>query len=582
MNQKKSRKILLICIIFLVILLLIVGGAFTYFATDVFKSDKELFFKYITQIADSEKGFLDNNVLKYIEKRNNVPFNNQGSLSVNISGDDIDDYKALNDFNISFSGQVDTKNKNITQNINLNYSSDVKFPLNYKQKDNEIGIQLPLVANKYLAVDSNKNTESLSAYQQYTKSIKKADKLLNIEISEDQLSNIFYKYKEVIYRELNNEKFSKIQESNLTGYKVSLKTNDLKSIIIKLLETLKNDQETLNTINEILKAENNSNKITINDIDSEIKNIQNNSTGNDDEILEITVYKNNNKVSKIEIKLDKTLITLEKNNYEYNLIYNYEDNKIMQFFVKFEGLQSLQNIKENIELKLFLDENFEYTYKLDNEINFTDSFTVEDFNNENSWILTNYDNNSVKNFLTQVGERVENINKEQMTKLGLREDENPIIYLNPFILIQTTATNSLLNKSQSNNDKLEQENEEERQKLNEIEDRIKNYEKQFSSNYANESDAENIEKFNNKFEVYQGTNLSAQTVKGLLTTIGLNNEDDENNKIKEINFEGQEYEASEQNITFVKSDIDMSKNYRVEFEKDQDTGIIYRVIINAR
>ena len=27
---------------------------------------------------------------------------------------------------------------------------------------------------------------------------------------------------------------------------------------------------------------------------------------------------------------------------------------------------------------------------------------------------------------------------------------------------------------------------------------------------------------------------------------------------------------------------DMSKNYRVDFEKDQDTGIIYRVIINAR
>lgn len=91
-----------------------------------------------------------------------------------------------------------------------------------------------------------------------------------------------------------------------------------------------------------------------------------------------------------------------------------------------------------------------------------------------------------------------------------------------------------------------------------------------------------VNTFNDKFEVYKGTNLSAQTVKGLLTTIGLNNENDENNKIKEINFEGQEYEASEQNITFVKSDIDMEKNYRVDFEKDQNTGIVYRVIINAR
>ena len=247
----------------------------------------------------------------------------------------------------------------------------------------------------------------------------------------------------------------------------------------------------------------------------------------------------------------------------------------MQFFMKFEGLQSLQNIKENIELKLFLDENFEYAYKLDNEINFTDSFTVEDFNNENSWILTNYDNNSVKNFLTQVGERIESINKEQMTKLGLKEDENPIIYLNPFSLTLSMNMKSSMEKSQESNEK-------ERKQIEEQEELLRYYEKQFSSNYANESDAENIEKFNNKFEVYQGTNLSAQTVKGLLTTIGLNNEDDENNKIKEINFEGQEYEASEQNITFVKSDIDMSKNYRVEFEKDQDTGIIYRVIINAR
>ena len=575
MNQKKSTKILLILIIIFFILILIAGVAFAYFATDMFKNDKELFFKYITQIGDPEKGFYDKNLSQYIEKRNNVPFNNKGSLSVNISGDNTDDYKALNDFNISFSGQVDTKNKNKTQNINLNYSSDVKFPLNYKQKDNEIGIQLPLVANKYLAVDSNKNTESLSAYQQYTKLIKKADNLFNIEISDDQLKNIFDKYKKVIFNELNNEWFSKIQESNLTGYKVSLKTNDLKNITIKLLETLKNDQETLNTINEILKAENNSNKITINDIDSQIKNIQNNSTGNDDIILEIIVYKNNNKVSKIQIKSDKILITLEKNNYDYNFIYNYEDNKIMQFFMKFEGLQSLQNIKENIELKLFLDENFEYAYKLDNEINFTDSFTVEDFNNENSWILTNYDNNSVKNFLTQVGERIESINKEQMTKLGLKEDENPIIYLNPFSLTLSMNMKLSMEKSQESNEK-------ERKQIEEQEELLRYYEKQFSSNYANESDAENIEKFNNKFEVYQGTNLSAQTVKGLLTTIGLNNEDDENNKIKEINFEGQEYEASEQNITFVKSDIDMSKNYRVEFEKDQDTGIIYRVIINAR
>ena len=575
MNQKKSTKILLIFIIILSILILLAGGAFAYFATDIFKSDKELFFKYITQLGDEKKGFFDKNLSQFFEKRGNVPFNNQGNLSVEISGNDIDDFKSLNDFNISFSGQVDRNNKNITQKINLNYSSDVKFPINFKQKDNNVGIQLPLVANKYIAADLSKNSESNSSYQQYTRLISKTENLFGMQISEDQLKNIIDKYKEVIYKELKDEYFSKIQESDFIGYKISLKNDDINNIVVKLLETLKDDQETLNKINEYLKTQNNSGKITENDINSQIKNIQNSSNYNDDETLEVIVYKNKNAVYKIEFRLDSTIISLEKNNYEYKLTYNYEGKNAIQFFINFDGLQSLQNIKEKLELKLLLDEDFECTYKLDNEINFTDSFKVDDFDNENSWMLTNYDNDSVQNFLKQVGDKVTDINKEQMSKLGLREDENPVMYLNPFALTLSMNIKSAMEKTQESNEK-------DRKQMEEQEELLRYYEKQFTSNYSNESNAENIEKFNKKFEVYQGTNLSAQTVKGLLTTIGLNNEDDENNKIKEINFEGQEYDASEQNITFVKSDIDMSKNYRVEFEKDQDTGIIYRVIINER
>ena len=566
---------MLIFIIILSILILLAGGAFAYFATDIFKSDKELFFKYITQLGDEKKGFFDKNLSQFFEKRGNVPFNNQGNLSVEISGNDIDDFKSLNDFNISFSGQVDRNNKNITQKINLNYSSDVKFPINYKQIDNNIGIQLPLVANKYIAADLSKNSESNSSYQQYTRLISKTENLFGMQISEDQLKNIIDKYKEVIYKELKDEYFSKIQESDFIGYKISLKNDDINNIVVKLLKTLKDDQETLNKINEYLKTQNNSGKITENDINSQIKNIQNSSNYNDDETLEVIVYKNKNAVYKIEFRLDSTIISLEKNNYEYKLTYNYEGKNAIQCFINFDGLQSLQNIKEKLELKLLLDEDFECTYKLDNEINFTDSFKVDDFDNENSWMLTNYDNDSVQNFLKQVGDKVTDINKEQMSKLGLREDENPVMYLNPFALTLSMNIKSAMEKTQESNEK-------DRKQMEEQEELLRYYEKQFTSNYSNESNAENIEKFNKKFEVYQGTNLSAQTVKGLLTTIGLNNEDDENNKIKEINFEGQEYDASEQNITFVKSDIDMSKNYRVEFEKDQDTGIIYRVIINAR
>lgn len=44
--MKKGIKILII--VFLILLILICGGlAFAYFGTDLFKSDKEMFFKYL-------------------------------------------------------------------------------------------------------------------------------------------------------------------------------------------------------------------------------------------------------------------------------------------------------------------------------------------------------------------------------------------------------------------------------------------------------------------------------------------------------------------------------------------------------
>lgn len=72
MNQKKKMNMLVILIIIILIIILVGGVAFAYLATDLLKSDKELFFKYITQIADSEKGFIDNNINQYFEKKNQL------------------------------------------------------------------------------------------------------------------------------------------------------------------------------------------------------------------------------------------------------------------------------------------------------------------------------------------------------------------------------------------------------------------------------------------------------------------------------------------------------------------------------
>lgn len=571
MNQKKNTKILLILIIIIVIIIL-AGVGILVFATDIFKSDKEMFFKYMADIGDPKKGFIDEELKQYFEKKNNTPYNDEGEFSINISCDpntlsenlqkNVD---STNNFNISFSGQVDTANSKAAQNISLNYSNDVKFPINYKQIENKIGLQTKYVGSKFVAIETeklNKFSEDLDDVESYGEMVDKLQKMGKVELAEDEKNHIKDTYITVINQQLEKDKFSKVKESDMSGYKLSLTGTDLQNVLVKLLETLKNDQTTVDKLNEYLKIQKNSAKITASQIDDAIKSIKDD-TDFSDKNFEITVYQKNRDVCKLVIETTEGTIAIEKKieGNQQNIVVSYEmkeDKKSkISFSANFENLESLQNIKENYELIMSLPEVAESStttdvdsevvvYKFSNDVNFTDSATVEDFSSDNSLMLTDYDSDQVSSFLNAVVERISEVNEQQMGQLGLEASENPIVNIIPSIGLYVGNMN-VLNQVNSNM-----------------------------------SEAE-INNFNQKFEAYESTNLKGVTVKGLLSTISLNNQSEEtSNEIKEINYNGEEYEASEQNITLIKGEIDTEKSYRVEFEKDQDTGLIYRAVINEK
>ena len=566
MNQKKNTKILLILIIIIVIIIL-AGVGILVFATDIFKSDKEMFFKYMADIGDSKKGFIDDGLKQYFEKKNNTPYNDEGEFSVNISSDNEQKkFENVNNFNISFSGQVDTANSKAAQNISLNYSNDVKFPINYKQIENKIGLQTKYIGSKFVAIETeklNKFSEDLDDVESYGEMVDKLQKMGKVELTEDEKSHIKDTYITVINQQLEKDKFSKVKESDMSGYKLSLTGTDLQNVLVKLLETLKNDQTTVDKLNEYLKIQKNSAKITASQIDDAIKSIKDD-TDFSDKNFEITVYQKNRDVCKLVIETTEGTIAIEKkiegNQQNIDVSYEVKEDKKskISFSANFENLESLQNIKENYELIISspevtessttkdIDSEVVYKYNFSNDVNFTDSATVEEFSSDNSLMLTDYDSDQVSNFLNAVVERISEVNEQQMGQLGLEASENPIVNIIPSIGLYLGNMN-VLNKVNSNM-----------------------------------SEAE-INNFNQKFEAYESTNLKGVTVKGLLSTISLNNQSEEtSNEIKEINYNGEEYEASEQNITLIKGEIDTEKSYRVEFEKDQDTGLIYRAVINEK
>ena len=548
MNQKKSKKVIVFVIILLLILIIISSLLLVYFLTDIFKGNKELFFKYISQISNNENSFVEQNVQTYLNKKNNNSYNNEGSFTVNAVDSSVTNIENLNNFNISFSGKKDNTNSKEEQNISLNYSSNVNFPLVYRKIGNQLGVQTDYVGARFLTVEPDKlndlQGENINELKNIINILGVLGNLTNIQINQEQLNSYTN-----IFKNIGEDKFSKLSDLNGTGYRLTLQGSETQELVINLLETLKNDQASLENLNNYLKEFKNSTNITTSNIEELISNIQNNNYLNN-ENLEITVYKNNGKLSKILISLNEGTLDIQKiitdeNNIQYNILlntnYNNEDLSLNSK-INLNNLNT-ENVKETYELTLQKSDK-NYTYKLENNINFTNDVSIEDFTTDNTSPLTNFDEVTVENFLVTVRQRIEEVNNGQMLELGYQE--NPVTKLIPNLGVYSDLINNLSSPKISEEDVLT---------------------------------------FNNKFEVYQSTNLQGVTVRGLLSTIELNNEQQQDNssrQIKEINFNGEEYEVNEQNIAGLKEEIVPENYYRVEFEKDMDTGLIYRSVINPK
>lgn len=531
MKQKKS----LILIIAVLVLILILGCVYAYFGTDLLKGNKELFFKYLTQTVDEKNSFIEGSLKQYSEKKKNTPYTDQGAVSVNISAENgQNQFENTNRINFTFEGQVNNPENQMKQDFSLNYSDSVKVPFSFKKVGDLAGIQYSKFGKSFIVLDLKSDNSSIKGFDE----TQKVQDLTTLPFNEEEARNTLNSYFDVLNQELKDSSFSKINDSNGKGYKLTLKGEDLKNIAVKLLEKLKNDQTTLDKINEYLKKQKNSLKITLSNIENEIENINNNQEINNKNI-EISVYQSKRKTNQLIVKIDdielKIIKVLTGNDLQYNLELqqNSDDNNLkFGLIAKFQGLQAMQSISENYELTLG-SKDITYKYNLNNNVEFVQGTDIENFDDQ-CLNLSKLEKEQKAKIIAEMLNRLQKANKKQMSKLGLSENENPLQYVIPTNLLSYGALNT--SKSGSMNE-------------------------------------EEITAFNERFEAYESTNLKGVTVKGLLTTIGLNNEAQEfsDRKIKEIHFEGEEYEANEQNITIIKGNVEIDKEYRVEFEKDEDT-----------
>lgn len=329
--EKKIKIIILV----LVILLIALGStmAYAYFFTDYLKSDKEAFFKYILKNEELIDNLKDEDFSKYIEKQKNTAYSNNGEIT--ISSDTEETLQDGSDIKLTFKGTRDDNSQYFKQDINVKVENE-SISMELLKQEDIYGFKIDNMFKKFLAVqnkDLKKWAKILNMTDEQIEAI--PDKIEfneTINFSDEEINGISQKYKNIINENLTDEMFSKEKEKEVTIYKLQLTKKQYNDILAKILETIKNDDVVLNRITAMYGQQNNSAKDSVikmyqENLDEEIKNLQNISSEEASEEIIFNVYKAKNQLLQTEKIEDNTKLSVSKAQNGINILYSENDEK---------------------------------------------------------------------------------------------------------------------------------------------------------------------------------------------------------------------------------------------------------------
>lgn len=465
--MEKKKNPALIAIIIIIILLILAGGvlAYLYFCTDILKTDRQLFAKYVMQIGDS-KSNSSSAIQTYENKKLTMPYTNNGSFTAitnaqsnSLSGTDAQIMSQMlsygNNTNITFSGRVDNQNKKNEQDISINYGNSVNLPFKFKQDGDIYGIQADFVSPNYISIENN-NLKDLFTKLGATDVSEIPNKLeiqeiQSLKFTEEELEYIKENYVLPIFEGFSEEKFSKVENSDGSiSYVLTATASEIQDVEISLLEKLKADTTMLNRINEIIAevSGDNSNAITPEDIQSIIDNGEDLMTSEvEDMELEISITQKDGKTNKLEISTNGLIIEMLFNQTDSD-ISTTVSIKLMNVLnisaeIKYANVNTdavTESITVNMNVTGVMDTKYSYT----NTVNFDSSINIEGFGSNNV-VLNNYQGVQIENFITQVAMAIAQKNSEQMQQIQFPEElGNPMVmwFAGPGLAL-STSSNSL-------------------------------------------------------------------------------------------------------------------------------------------
>lgn len=198
-----KKKIIIITILIIVVLL---GGiAYAYFATDLFKTDKEMFFSYITE-EKLETEFNSEKLIEYYEKQETTPYESDGKISIDTTG--TEELEGMNGTTITFEGKTNNSQKAFEQKATLDLAQGYSVPVNIKRDGETFGIQADILGeDKYIAIRNEDLKELVERFGIDTEYI--PEKIEFNTFTKDELKQLVEKYYQFLHEELTDDMFTR-------------------------------------------------------------------------------------------------------------------------------------------------------------------------------------------------------------------------------------------------------------------------------------------------------------------------------------------------------------------------------------
>ena len=425
-----KKKIALTLLI--VVILLGIGSVYAYFATNAFKTDKELFFSYMT--SDWLSDLKDENLKEYIKKQDNNAYTNKGSIALEVQDDgSISDetLQMIKNSKITFEGKTDNSKKIAEQTLTMELARGINIPVKVRRDGETLGIQSNLLNTKFIAVRNENLKNLLERLGADAEDVPDKIDFEESTFTESEIKKLKEKYFSILDENLDEELFSKEKENDQTIIKLSMTEEKAKDVLIKIFQTIRDDEILLKKFSGVIDEDDL--KQQIDDLVDELKDIE----PDEKTTFEMKLSIKSKKVEKVEMNIK------EGENITANILIENSQNKLsIKAYDEGDSILELQIEKETnendvaykIDIKTDLDTeladqekaeiHLTVQYKnlatLDNvEENYELKLSTQDYDESNTDLKLNYTN--VKQFSSNI--KVEGINSENAITLNDATDD---------------------------------------------------------------------------------------------------------------------------------------------------------------